>query len=370
MLVQKFRVGIIGATGRGDYGHALDTAFLKVDRAELVAVADADAGGRGKAQQRLGVAKGYADYRQMLQQEKLDVVAICPRWIDQHQDMLLACAAAGCHVYIEKPFCRTLEECDSVVTEFDMRHLKLAIAHVALYSPVLAMVQKLMGEGVIGDILEIRGRGKEDRRGGGEDLWVLGSHIFGMMRSLAGGSATSCFATVRQKGLPISHASVQSGAEGIGLLAGDDVRATYSMPKAVTAYFASRQAMGGNPSRFAVQVFGSKGIIELESNYLAQAQLLRDPSWSPGRSASKWESISSAGIGIAEPRSDGSYEGGHIAAINDLLDAIEQHHDTKCSARDGTAVVEMIAAVFESQRAGKPVPLPLSTRVNPLTLLE
>jgi hypothetical protein len=31
--------------------------------------------------------------------------------------------------------------------------------------------------------------------------------------------------------------------------------------------------------------------------------------------------------------------------------------------------VEMIAAVFESQRQGRPVPIPLKTRVNPLTLL-
>ncbi len=99
----------------------------------------------------------------------------------------------------------------------------------------------------------------------------------------------------------------------------------------MTGYFASKKGVGGKPFRFAVQVFGSKGIIELESGYLVKAQLLRDSSWSPGRSGAKWEPITSAGIDKPEPRTDGSYQGGHIAAITDLIDAIEKERETKCS---------------------------------------
>jgi predicted dehydrogenase len=234
---------------------------------------------------------------------------------------------------------------------------------------VLAAVRMAIADGVIGELLEIRGRGKEDARGGGEDLWVLGSHVFGLMRSIAGGGATSCYATVTQGGAPVARAHVREGPEGIGLLAGDHVRATYAFPKGVAGYFASRKGMAGKPTRFAVQVFGSKGVIELESGYLVKADLLRDSSWSPGRSGSKWEKITSAGIDEPEPRTDGTYEGGHVAAITDLIDAIEKDRPTKCTARDCTAVIEMIAAVFESHRVARPVELPLKTRVNPLSLL-
>ena len=368
-MAKKFRVAIIGHTGRGDYGHAVDAAFRKLERVEIVAVADTNETGRVNAQKRNNAKTAYASYRDMLAQEKPDIVAICPRWIDQHHDMLIAAAEAGCHVYMEKPFCRTLKECDAVVKALDMRHLKLGIAHISQYSPVLPTVLKVIADGVIGDVLEIRGRGKEDARGGGEDMWVLGSHAFGLMRSIAGGSATSCYATVMQQGQPVSKAHLKEGPEGIGLLAGDHVQASYTFPKGVTGYFASRKGMAGKPTRFAVQVFGSKGIIEMESGYLVKADLLRDSSWSPGRTGSKWEPISSAGIGKPEPRTDGSYEGGHIAAITDLIDAIENDRETKCSARDCTAIIEMIAAVFESHRLAKPVELPLKTRVNPLSLL-
>jgi predicted dehydrogenase len=369
-MPKKYRVAIIGATGRGDYGHAVDAAFRKVENVEIVAVADTSPGGRAKALERAGIKNGYASYGDMLAKEKPDIVGICPRWLDQHHDMLLAAAEAGCHIYMEKPFCRTLKECDAVVNALDMRHLKLGIAHISQYSPVLATVQKVIADGTIGDLLEIRGRGKEDARGGGEDLWVLGSHIFGLMRAVAGGNATSCYATVTQTGKPVVKADVKDGAEGIGPLAGDHVQATYALPKNVTGFFASRKGAGGKPTRFAIQIFGSKGIIEMESGYGVKADLLRDPGWSPNRSGARWETITSEGIGKPESRKDGTYEGGHVAAITDLIDAIEKDRDTKCSARDATAIVEMIAAVFESHRVGRPVELPLKTRANPLTLLN
>ena len=367
---KQIRVGIIGATGKGDYGHAVDVAFTKLPNVEIVALADADAAGREAASKRTNPAKTFADYHEMLAKVPLDVVAICPRWIDQHHDMIVAAAQAGCHVYMEKPFCPTLAQCDSAIQELEKKNLKLAIAHISQYSPVLSVVQSLIKNGEIGDVLELRARGKEDPRGGGEDLWVLGSHVLGLMRSLAGENASACSAMVLNQGHKVTKSEVVQGAEGIGPLAGDNIQARYSFPSGAFGHFASRRGKGASPSRFAIQVFGSKGMIEMESGYLAKAQILKDGSWSPGRSGKSWEPITSAGIGKPETRTDGSYEGGHIAAINNLLECIEQDKTPKCSAEDCRQIIEMIASVFESHRVGGTVDLPLKTRVNPLTLLS
>lgn len=365
----KLRVGIIGATGRGDYGHAVDVAFTKIPRVEIVALADHDAQGRAAAAKRTNPKTVYADYHEMLDKEQLQMVAICPRWVDQHHDMITAAAKAGCHVYMEKPFCATLAECDSAVRALQSKNLKLAIAHTTQFSPILDVVKSLINNGEIGDLLELRGRGKEDNRGGGEDLWVLGSHIFGLMRTLAGGNPTSCFATVTNGSHQISKADIVNGPEGIGPLAGDNVRARYTFANGVFGDFASRRGAAGSPSRFAIQALCSKGIVEMETGYLTKATILRDSSWSPGRSGKSWEPITSAGIGRPEPRTDNSYEGGHVAGINNLLDCIEHDRTTKCSFEDAKSIIEMIAAVFESQRVGGPIDVPMKTRVNPLTLL-
>ena len=364
-----YRTAIIGATGRGDYGHHVDGAVATIPNLEIVGVADADEVGRRQALERLNAPGSWADYRQMIQATQPDIVVICPRWTDQHHQMLMAAAEAGCHIYMEKPFCRTLKEADEVVQALEMRHLHLGIAHITQYSPVLDMVQSLIQAGEIGEILEIRGCGKEDRRGGAEDLWVLGSHVFAMMRTLGGGHPLSCTATVTSGGNPITQKDVVDGAEGLGLLAGDRLHARYDFTHNVKGYFASRRHAGGRPSRFGVQIFGSKGIIEMQSGYLQPAWILRDSSWSPGRTGSQWQKITSAGIDQPEPRTDGSYDGGHIAAVTDLIESIEQGRPTRCSAEDCRGIVEMTAAVFESQRVGRRVELPLATRENPLSLL-
>src|SRR5207244_991428 len=69
-VAKKYRVGIIGHTGRGDYGHAVDLAFTKMPNVEIVAVADASEVGRAAAKSRSGAATAYASYRDMLAKEK------------------------------------------------------------------------------------------------------------------------------------------------------------------------------------------------------------------------------------------------------------------------------------------------------------
>ncbi len=367
---RRYRVGIIGATGRGDYGHSVDVPFTKLSNVDLIAVADSNPQGLEKATERLRPKQAYADYREMLGRESLDLVAICPRWIDQHHEMLMAAADANCHVYMEKPFCRTMLECDSVQKRFSEKKLKLAIAHISQYSSILDSAVKLVRDGVIGDLLEFRARGKEDQRGGPEDMWVLGSHVFGLMRSFAGGDPVRCFARITHRGERIRRGDIVDGNEGLGPLAGDRVQTQFTFANEVIGYFASRKESAGKPSRFALQVFGSRGILEIESGYLAAASVLLDSSWSPRRSGKNWEKITSAGIGKEETRTDGSYENGHLAAIRDLMLAIESDRQPRCSLQDAIGITEMILASFESERVGSEVSLPLETREHPLRLLS
>ena len=179
---KKLRVAVIGHTERGDYGHELDTMWLSVPGVEVVAVADPVAGGLEKARARLGRVQGYGDYREMLGKVKPDIVAVAPRWVDRHAEMVIAATEAGARgIYLEKPFSRTLAEADAMIAACGKAGTKLAVAHRMRTHPVLLVVKKLISEGLIGDVLEMRGRGKEDHRGGALDLWVLGSHVFNLM---------------------------------------------------------------------------------------------------------------------------------------------------------------------------------------------
>lgn len=367
--MKNYSIGVIGATGRGDYGHGLDTAWLEFPNTKIVAVADADKKGREATAAKVNCQATFADYREMMDAARPDIVAICPRWVDQHADMLLAAAERGIHSYIEKPFCRDLMEADAVIRACEMSHTRVGIAHPTRYSPIVETVRHLIADGAIGKVLELRGRGKEDRRGGGEDLWVLGSHIMDLALAL-GYDPEWCFASVLEKGQPVTAANVYDGNEGIGPLAGDAVRATFGMKQGITYSFHSYRNAAGDPRRFALCVYGSKGIIEIQENVLAEVWILQDSSWNSARGGGQWKRISSAGIDQPEPLTEPKYKRRHHVPIENLLTSIEQQREPMCGMYEGRRIVEMIAAVFESHRMNAPVPLPLKTRENPLTLMN
>jgi predicted dehydrogenase len=339
----KYRVAVIGRTGQGDYGHGLDVVWNDIDQVQVVAVADQDPKGRAAAAKRLKAPRAYADFRRMLEKERPQIVSVAPRWLDCHRDMVLACAEFGCHVFLEKPMCQTLEQADEMVAALEKRNLKLAIAHQTRYSPTLQHVQEVVKGGKLGDILELRGRGKEDRRGGGEDLMVLGIHIMDLMRIFAG-DPRSCFARVRDGGKPVTRNEVRDGAEGIGLHAGDEIHAMYRFDGTTMGYFSTHRAKHGVSKRFGLQIYGTKGILT-------------------------WKLISSEGVDKPETRSDRGHRFGNRLIALDLIRAIETNTQPRGSMYDGRAALEMILAIYESHRLNAPVVLPLKNRKHPLSLL-
>jgi predicted dehydrogenase len=227
------------------------------------------------------------------------------------------------------------------------------------------VIRELIEDGELGDILELRGRGKEDARGGGEDLWVLGSHIMNLIHTL-GGEAKTCYATIMQDGHLASREDIVEGNEGIGPLVGDSINAMYTLANGSIAYFGTRRNSAGG--RFGLQIYGSKGVVEILTGYLPAAFLLSDSNWSPGRSGANWLPISSAGVAKAEPLQDGGAHAGNLLACRDLIAAVEEDRQPECSIYEARMTIEMISAVFESHRLGKSVDIPLATRRNPLAV--
>lgn len=360
MFNASYRAGVIGRTGRGDYGHGLDLALLEQPGIQVVAVADDNAKGREAAAKRLGVEHAYADYREMLDRERPQLVAVAPRWLDCHREMVVACAERGINVLCEKPLAPTLADCDAIVTACERAHTKLAIAFQTRYSPRYERVRELIEAGAIGEVLELRGRGKEDRRGGGEDLMVLGVHIMDLFRGLLG-EAVWCFARVTERGRPIGPGEVRNGAEGIGLLAGDRVDALYGFANSPDiAHFAtSRPKEAGR--RFGLEILGSRGRIALGTGWLPPAHLLADPAWS-GISGAKWAEITSAGIGKSETIASNDLVAANRQIVQDLIRAIETDTQPKASVYDGRAAIEMVLACYAAQMRGGPVTLPLADR--------
>jgi len=368
---RPYRVAVIGHTGRGNFGHGLDSMWLRMPQARIVAVADADPDGLTKAQKDLEVERGFSDYSTMLKEIQPDIVSVGPRHIDQHHEMCLAAAASGARgIYVEKPFCRNPQEADDIIAACEKHGVKLAIAHRNRYHPALPVAKKLISEGLIGRPLEIRARGKEDQRGGTLDLWVMGTHLFNLAHFFQG-EPRWCTGMIYQDGTPCTKEHVKDGAEGIGALAGNAAHARFEMADGLPLFFDSVQNAGVNKTGFGLQIIGNKGVIDLRIDKEPLIFFRKGSPFDPHSPSQPWEIITSAGIKEKEPIKDlGLRISSHVEAGEDLISAIVENRAPLCDAVAGRTTIEMVCAVLESHRHnGKRIALPLETRVNPLTLL-
>jgi predicted dehydrogenase len=257
----SLRAAIIGHTGRGNYGHDLDLLFNGFENIVVAAVADPDEKGRKRAAERSGALRHYADYREMLAREKPQLVSIAPRWSDQHFEMARAAMAVGAHVCAEKPFTQSLVEADALLAMAEQHRLKIAVAHQMRLAPGVTQFKEAVAGGILGDLVHIRSWGKQDRRAGGEDLIVLGTHIFDMIRFFAG-DAVSCTAQVWHQGVALKKDHARRATEDVGPVAGDEIEAQFMFERNVTAPFTGRgdwnwPALAASPASSWTSIPGS-----------------------------------------------------------------------------------------------------------------
>jgi len=350
---KRYRVAVIGHTGRGNYGHGIDTVWRAFGNMDLLAIADADDAGRAAAAKRTGASRLYSDYREMLRIEKPEIVGIGPRWTDQRVAMVTAAAEAGAHIYMEKPFAENLVDSDRMVAAVRRNKVKLQIAHQMRTSPFALKAKALIMAGEIGEIQEIRTRGKEDKRAGGEDMMVLGSHLFDILRFFLGNPEWTT-AHITTNGREIGPEDLTQPTENIGLVAGRQISATFAFASGVHGYFSSRAVADTHPLRFGTWIYGSKGVIFLPNGIYPDGGLhiLRSPAWLPD-AKHQWEAIPAT----PDPGIRNGPEIANALMVADLIRAIEGDSRPCCNEEDGRWTIAMIESVYAAQKSGQRVAL-------------
>jgi len=357
---RPYRAAVIGRTGGGDYGHGYDQIFSGLSNVTVEAVADDHPEGLERAAARSGARRQYRDYRLMLQEVKPDLVCIAPRQPDCHRDMALAAIDVCRGVFMEKPLTETALDADAILSAARARGVPIQIAHNRRYTPEFVQAKALIGQGLVGEVRQVEIHGKQDARVGGEDLIVLGTHDFDLMRFYFG-DPLWCQASVNQDGRPITRADVRRGREPI-LVAGTTIHALFAFPRDLMVHWCSvKRDDGWNTSggreKWAIEIVGTKGILAyqsalgfvwLDSPFFAHKE--DPPVWRPAPTPAAF---------------DWPDEARH--PIKSLIRAIETGAAPVCSGEDGRWAIEMVAAIYESERTKGRVAFPLDDRTNPLT---
>ena len=142
---------IIGVSGGRAHGHA--EAFAHVKRGKLTAVSTRQRDELDAFGDKFDVTARYADYREMFEKEKPDLVqvSIPP---DTRLEIFEAAEAAGvAGILVEKPLAIQAEDFREIC-DFASRKpkVKIAINHQLHFHPRRQQLQRLVADGAIGDL--------------------------------------------------------------------------------------------------------------------------------------------------------------------------------------------------------------------------
>lgn len=149
----KVNIAVIGPGRRGIY---LMRHMLTIPTINMVAVCD-DYQPHLKRAVKLtgGKAKGYADYRKMLERDDIDGVVIAtPLYL--HARMVLDCFAAGKHVFCEKALTKTIDEALTLQKTQKENGMILQTGHQRLFDIRYLKALEDVKAGRLGKITQIR----------------------------------------------------------------------------------------------------------------------------------------------------------------------------------------------------------------------
>ena len=259
-MTRNLPVGLIGA-GRIGRLHAEHLAF-RIPRAELVAVADVVAEAAQACAAAFDVPTATQDHRAIVENPDIEAVVICSS-TDTHSFMIEAAAAAGKHIFCEKPIDFDLARIDRALAAVDEAGVKLQIGFNRRFDPNFKRVHDLVAEGQVGEphILRITSRDPapppiEYVKVSGGIFLDMTIHDFDMARYLIGSEVEEIYVAGGVMVDPEIGRAGDLDTAVITLRFEDGV---------IGAIDNSRQAVYGYDQR--VEVFGSGGCVTADNDY-------------------------------------------------------------------------------------------------------
>ena len=259
-MTHKINVGLIG-TGRIGRLHAEHLAF-RIPQANLVAVSDVVLEAAQKCAADLSIPTAMRDHRAIMDDPGIEAVVICSS-TDTHAQMIVEAAAAGKHIFCEKPIDYDLARIDGALAAVEKAGVKFQVGFNRRFDANFRRVRELVADGRIGTphILRITSRDPQPppiayvKVSGGIFLDMT-IHDFDMARYLIDSEVEEVYAAA---GVMVDPEIGQAGDVDTAVI-------TLRFQNGVIGTIDnSRKAVYGYDQR--VEVFGSGGAVSVDNNY-------------------------------------------------------------------------------------------------------
>jgi len=332
---QNLRFGVLGV-GRIGKIHVENLAN-RIPGTRITSLSDTVASELAAVAEKYGIARTFADYREVIAHPEVDAVVVCTP-TDTHYQILLDAIARGKHIFCEKPVDLSIEKIQIINERAAERGVQLMVGFNRRFDPNFAKVRDVVATGKIGSpqILRITSRDpgpppEQYVRASGGIFLDMTIHDFDMARFLMGSEVSEVYVRAAVMVDPmferagdwdtaITMLTFESGAMGV--------------------IDNSRKAVYGYDQR--VEVFGSEGMITVTNN-----------------TPDNHIFLDRGGVHSALPLNFfmQRYTESYLEEMKAFVDAVVHHKPVPVGGPDGLQATTIALAAAKSAKENRPVKL-------------
>ena len=378
---RPLRVAMVGHAFMGNaHSQAWRTAPHFFDlplRPEMTVVVGRDGARADEAAARLGWAESSDDWRAVIARDDIDVIDICTPG-DTHAEIAIAALTAGKHVLCEKPLANTVAEAQEMVAAAERAAadgVRAMVGFTYRRVPAIALAQRLVAEGRVGDIRHVRAQYLQDwiadpeaplswrldkAKAGSGALGDIGAHIIDLTQFITGDRIAEVSGRletfVKERPYPAGETAGSLGGGGTSAERGpvtvDDAAsflATFA-GGAMGVFEATRFATG-RKNAIRIEINGSSGSLAFDFEDMNVLELFdaAEPDETAGFRRIQVTDAGHPYVAAWWPPGHGlGYEHGFTHQVVDLVQAIADGTDPTPTFADGLQVQRVLAAVETS----------------------
>ena len=328
-------------------------AAAKANQLEIAAIADISPAAMDDkaAKFSLDNTRHYTDYREMLDREKPELVAITTE-SGKHAAIALECLDAGCNVIIEKPIALSLSDADAIIAKAKHTGLKVCASHQNRFNRSVMKIREALELGRFGRLFygtaHIRWnrnqsyysaatwRGTWEQDGGA--LMNQCIHNIDLLRWMMGGEVESvCGMTDR-----LAHPYID--CEDVGLAVVKFANGAYGLIEGTTDIYPKNLEE-------TLYIFGEKGMVKAGGQ---SVNIIEEWRFSDGQDNP--EEV----IHTFSENPPNIYGFGHTPLYADVIDAINTEREPLVNAEEGRHALELVLGIYKAAAEGVTVKFPLS----------
>ena len=293
--------------------------------------------------------KHYIDYKKMIEQNKLDLVAIATE-SGNHAEIALYCIDHGINCIIEKPIAMSIQEADQIIRHAEEKGVKVSACHQNRFNIAVQEMRKAVEAGRFGKLshgsVHVRWnrnidyytqapwRGKWASDGGA--LMNQCIHGIDLLRWMMGDEVEEVYGQTRQQ----FHDYLE--AEDVGM-------AVIKFKNGAVATIEGTTNVYPHNLEETLYLFGENGTVKLGGTSTNNIDVWQFADETEADHKNK---------GLEEATSN-VYGNGHTSLYTDVIDAVKNDRRPYVDAVAGRNALELVLAIYKSQKDGKSVKLPL-----------